>query len=78
MAAKCPQCRVDCPDDSSFCGKCGGVLNLHRRPSCPDWGIDDISPKMFEAIGINQQRQCNELIILALHRHRRLVAIRGI
>jgi len=26
MAAKCPQCRVDCPDDSSFCGKCGAPL----------------------------------------------------
>lgn len=26
MPAECPQCHVACPDDSSFCGKCGAPL----------------------------------------------------
>ena len=26
MPAECPRCHVACPDDSSFCGKCGAPL----------------------------------------------------
>lgn len=34
-------------------------------------------PKMWEAVGMSQREQCNELIFLALQRHRRLSEIRG-
>lgn len=43
----------------------------------PGFTAISLYPKMWESAGLSQRELCNELIILALQRHRRLADIRG-
>lgn len=43
----------------------------------PGFTAKSLYPKMWESMGLTQRELCNELIILALQRHRRLAEIRG-
>ncbi|MBF8263165.1 MAG: murC ddl [Parachlamydiales bacterium] len=43
----------------------------------PGFTANSLYPKMWEAAGLTQRQQCDELVILSLQRHRRLAEIRG-
>jgi D-alanine-D-alanine ligase len=54
-----------------------GHFWLNEINPFPGFTAISLYPKMWEASGMSQREQCNELIFLALQRHRRLVEIRG-
>ncbi len=54
-----------------------GQYWLNEINPFPGFTAISLYPKMWEIVGLTQRELCNELIILALHRHRRLAEIRG-
>jgi len=43
----------------------------------PGFTAKSLYPKMWEAAGMTQRDLCDELVFLAMHRHRRLAELRG-
>jgi UDP-N-acetylmuramate--alanine ligase len=51
---------------------------LNEINPLPGFTSISLYPKMWEAAGMTQRKLCNELVVLALHRHRRSVVLKGI
>ncbi len=54
-----------------------GHFWLNEINPLPGFTAISLYPKMWEASGMTQSELCNELVVLALHRHRRSASLKG-